>query len=100
MKYQSIAAVVFFAVSSLAAIAADPNYPQSQSGNDRMKGNSETNQQQPAAGETDHATGTKQNSTREAPDAAYSADLKKCDSMQGNDRENCITAAKKKAGQM
>ena len=100
MEYKSIVAVVFFGVSSLAALAADPNYPQSQSGDDRMKGNSEANQQQPAGAETDHATGTKQNSTRETPDAAYSAELKKCDSMQGNDRKNCITAAKKKAGQM
>lgn len=97
MKRKSIVAAVFFGVSSLAAIAADPNYPQSQSGNDRMKDKSQSSQQQPAAG---GAAGAKQNSPREAPDAAYSADLKKCDSMQGNDRKNCIAAAKKKAGQM
>ena len=95
MKYKSIVAIVFFGVSSLAAIGADPNYPQ---GSDRMKGKSEAGQQQPAVGETAGAT---QNSPRETPnDAAYSADLKKCDGMQGNDKNNCITAAKKKAGQM
>ena len=33
-------------------------------------------------------------------DAAYSAELKKCDSMQGDDKERCITSAKKKSGQM
>ena len=98
MRYTSIVPVLLFGASSLAAIGADPNYPQ---GSDRMKDKSETSQQQPAAGETDSATGAKQNSPRETPnDAAYSADVKKCDSMQGNDRKDCITAAKKKAGQM
>lgn len=30
----------------------------------------------------------------------YSAELKKCDSMQGDMKQQCIDAAKKKAGQM
>jgi len=92
MKYPSIIAAMFIGLLSTAALAADP--AGSDKG-DRMKGGSE-NQPGQNAGETDHATGTKQNSPREAPDA--SAQLKKCDSLQGNDKKNCIAAAKK--GQM
>jgi hypothetical protein len=40
------------------------------------------------------------NTKGSASDPAYSADLKKCDSMQGENKQKCITTAKKKAGQM
>ena len=93
MKYPSIIAAIFIGFLSMAALAADP--AGSDKEGDRMKGSSE-NQHGQNAGETDHATGAKQNSPREAPDA--SAQLKKCDSLQGNDKKNCIAAAKK--GQM
>jgi len=33
-------------------------------------------------------------------DRQYSSDLRKCDSMSGSEKSRCISAAKKKHGQM
>jgi hypothetical protein len=45
-------------------------------------------------------SGSSQNTQGSESDPAYAAELKKCDSMQGDSKSKCITAAKKKAGQM
>jgi hypothetical protein len=45
-------------------------------------------------------SGTSQNTQSSESDPAYAAELKKCDSLQGDSKSKCITAAKKKTGQM
>src|SRR3954471_14381342 len=34
------------------------------------------------------------------PNSVYSTELKKCDSMQGTEKQKCVAAAKKKSGEM
>ena len=34
------------------------------------------------------------------PQAVYSAEVKKCNSLQGSKKQECVAAAKKKAGEM
>src|SRR3954451_12150833 len=34
------------------------------------------------------------------PNSVYSTEVKKCDSMQGTEKQKCVAAAKKKSGEM
>jgi len=74
--------------SSASDSSATPAQDQSSQGQDNADNNSTTD--------------TANSQTESAPrdEDAYSAELKKCDSMQGNDKEKCIASAKKKSGQM
>src|SRR3954468_22356216 len=57
-------------------------------------------QEQSPVGANDETRGAQRNSPREPVNPAYLAELKKCDSMQGTEKQQCVSAAKKKAGQM
>ena len=93
MKSQSLISALIFTIASTIAVAADP---QGQGNSDRPAAAKE---QGNASGQSGDPTATqKQNSPREDP--AYSAEAKKCESMQGNDKEKCIASAKKKAKDM
>jgi hypothetical protein len=56
--------------------------------------------EQSPVGANDETVGTQRNSPREPVNPEYSAELKKCDSMQGTEKQQCVAAARKKAGQM
>jgi hypothetical protein len=88
-----------------AAVAADP-YPQdrqvpSASPDQTDKGSSHQGDKQSRENESKAVD----NGDAQAKDFAgqadeYAAQLKKCESVGGADKSNCVNAAKKKAGQM
>ena len=77
--------------------------------NDRMKEGSSaddrhaTGANDPASNQSSdqaNRSGAQPNTQGSSSDEGYSVELKKCDSMQGDRKQKCITSAKKKAGQM
>ena len=82
---------------------------QAAANDDRMKGTSPddgraaTGANDPGSNQSSdqaNRSGAQPNTPGSSSDEAYSAELKKCDSMQGDRKQKCITSAKKKAGQM
>jgi len=94
MRYRHpLIIAALWGLSSAVAVAADS---QGQADSDRPAA---AKQEGTGTGQaSDPTTTQKQNSPREDP--AYSAEAKKCESMQGSDKEKCISSAKKKPKDM
>jgi hypothetical protein len=76
-----------------------PSQANSEGNKDGSTANQQENNAVGANGPTT-TPGNERNSPREPANAAYSAELKKCDSLQGNEKDKCIAAAKKKSGEI
>ena len=90
-------------MSSGVVLAADQNrdtQTQAQP-NATNKTPGETNAKSPA---NEHRPGVESSKENPAaprdPNSVYSTELKKCDSMQGTEKQKCVAAAKKKSGEM
>jgi|1185.fasta_scaffold490076_1 hypothetical protein len=61
----------------------------------------ETNAKSPANEHRPGVESAKENpAAPRDPKSVYSTELKKCDSMQGTEKQKCVAAAKKKSGEM
>jgi len=89
-----------------AGFAADQN-PQHRDAHDQTQPNAskgtpgETDAKTPA---NEHRPGVESKNENPAsprdPNSVYSTELKKCDSLQGTEKQKCVAAAKKKSGEM
>ena len=87
----------------LAADQASPNKDtQTQAQPNAGKGTSaETDGKSPANQHRPGVDSKNENpATPRDPNSVYSTELKKCEHMQGADRQKCVAAAKKKSGEM
>jgi len=93
--FMSLTACAFGLAMSTAAIAADPAYPEKNSP-------PQSTQSDPQAAPNDKpaSVAADKKTNPEAVDDAYSAELKKCDTLKGGEKQSCVDKAKGKYGKM
>jgi hypothetical protein len=82
--------------------AAKGTAGETQSHSNAAKGTSgETNAKSPANEQRPGVESKSENPDKPRdPNSVYSTELKKCDSMQGTEKQKCVATAKKKSGEM
>jgi hypothetical protein len=82
--------------------AAKGTAGETQSNSNAAKGSSgETNAKSPANEQRPGVESKNENPDKPRdPKSVYSTELKKCDSLQGTEKQKCVAAAKKKSGEM
>jgi len=93
--FMSLTACAFGLAMSTAAIAADPAYPEKNT-------SPQSTQSDPQAVPNDKpaSVAADKQTKPEAADDKYSAELKKCDSLNGAEKQSCVDKAKGKYGKM
>jgi hypothetical protein len=93
--FMSLTACAFGLAMSSAAIAADPAYPEKST-------SPQSTQSDPQAAPNDKPASVAADKKNKpgTPDDAYSAELKKCDTLNGGKKQSCVDKVQGKYGKM